>query len=159
MKKLLLRTFALTAGFGFLCLTAGAVDAPVSGTYKANGKDAKLAFAVAKKGDPFSGKETIVVVLTEKDTAGNPKPDFDAGFGKYGSGLTLTFTKPDGDIIGCEVYHEANKAKNFSSIGRLKAENFKIDGDTISAHITTGGPATFFEDTWQVDLTFKAKIQ
>jgi hypothetical protein len=159
MKKTFVRLVTLGAGLILTSAALQAADAPVTGTFKGNGKDAKLAFAMAKKGDPFSGKETLVVVLTEKDTAGNPKPDFDAGFGKYGNSLTLTFFKDGGDIVGCEVNHDGNKNKPFSSIGKMKAENFKIEGSDVSAHLTTGGPVTAFEDTWQVDLNFKTKIQ
>lgn len=156
MKKASVAFLALTTA---VTLSAANLFAEVSGVFKGNGKDAKIAFVTAKKGEPFSGKETVVVVLTEKDTAGDPKPDFNAAFGKFGNSLTLTFMKPEGDIIGCEVNHDGNKNKPFSSIGKIKAENFKIEGSDISAHVTTGGPATTFEDTWQVDLNFKAKIQ
>jgi hypothetical protein len=40
------------------------------------------------KREPFSGKEAITVILTEKDPKSVQKPEFDASFGKLGSALS-----------------------------------------------------------------------
>lgn len=153
------RSLMLAGGLAFSTSTLPAADPAVSGTFRSSGKDAKIAFVTAKKGEPVSGKQTIVVVLTEKDTAGDPKPDFSADFGKFGSSLTITLTRPDGQIVRCQVNHDGNSRGPFSSIGKVKAENVKIEGTLVSAHLTTSGPVKTFADTWDVDLTFHATIR
>jgi hypothetical protein len=159
MKRTMTHSLVLAGGLALWASTLQAADPAVTGTFRSNGKDAKIAFVMAKKGEPLSGKQTIVVVLTEKDTAGDPKPDFSADFGKFGSSLTITLTTPDGQIVGCQVNHDGNTRGTFSSIGKLKAENFKIEGPLVSAHLTTNGPVKTFGDTWDVDLTFHAKTR
>ena len=153
------RCLVLAGGLAFSASTLHAADPAVTGTFRSNGKDAKIAFATAKKGEPISGKQTIDVVLTEKDTAADPKPEFGADFGKFGSSLTITLTTPDGQIVRCQVNHDANTRGVFSSIGKLKAENLKIEGALVSAHLTTSGPVQTFGNTWDVDLTFRTKIR
>jgi len=37
---------------------------PFEGKFSANGKDAKLAFLMARKGDPFSGKPVTVLIFS-----------------------------------------------------------------------------------------------
>ena len=130
-----------------------AADGAVTGTFMGNGKDAKLAYAVAKKGEPFSGKETMEITLTEKDTGGNT---FKALFGDFGSALILKINS-DGDIIGCQVVHTAHQKQGFSSLGRIKTENYKVEPTSVSAKVTTGGVLDTFGEKWSVDLTFNAK--
>src|ERR1043165_9038816 len=45
---------------------SAADDQPVSGVFKGNGKEAKLAYASARKGEPFADKPTTVLTFTEK---------------------------------------------------------------------------------------------
>jgi hypothetical protein len=127
----------------------------VTGTFMGNGKNAKLAYVTAHPGEPFSGKETIVVVLTEKDPGTEAKPEIKAAFGNFGSALILTINSA-GDIIGCEVAHEAHEKKPFSSIGKIKTEGFSINKNMVQSKVTTGGPVDAFGQTWAVDLSFHA---
>lgn len=154
MKHTLTRTLALTALL-MAASVATAADPAVTGTFMGNGKDGKLAFAIAKKSEPFSGKETVEVTLTEKDTGGNP---FKAVFGEFGSALVLKIDSA-GDIIGCQVVHSAHQKQGFSSLGRIKAENYKLDQGVISARVTTGGEVDTFGEKWAVDLTFKTPVR
>jgi hypothetical protein len=131
-------------------------DAPVSGTYRANGKDAKLAYAVAVKHEPFSGKEAVTIVFTEKDPSTEKKPDITASFGKLGNALIVTITK-DGSVIGCEVAHTALKHMGASTIGRLKLQDLKWQGPVLKGRLTTGGPVDLFDEKWEADLTFDVK--
>src|SRR5438105_541921 len=102
---------------------AANVKPTVSGIFKGNGKDAKLAYVSARWGEPFGGKPGIVLVFTEKDHSKDNKPDFNASFGKFGSALVVS-THDDGEIYGCEVTHSAMEKKGFSSIGHLEAIDF-----------------------------------
>lgn len=155
MKKPFLRAISF-ALFG-LMISAPAL-AEVTGTFKGNGKDAKLAFARAMKGEPFSGEETVVVLLTEKDTSAEKKPEMKVAFGDYGSALIVKITK-SGNIYGTDVSHSAHTKRPFSSIGTLKIEGFKWDASGVSGKLSTGGQDKFFDETWEVDLTFKAPVQ
>jgi hypothetical protein len=131
-------------------------QASVSGTFKGNGKQAKLMFVSARWGEPFNDKPGIKLVFTEKDHSRDPKPDFNAAFGRYGSALIVSLHE-DGGIFGCEVAHSALKG-TFSSIGKIKANDFKIDKGMVQGQLTTGGPADFFGESWEVDLKFSAPL-
>lgn len=133
-----------------------AADPPVTGTFTANGKPAKLAFVRAVKGDGFDGKPTTVLVITEKDASKDDKPDFHASFGKFGNSLTITVF-PDGQIIGCEVSHTALSHKNFSSVGNIKTADFKMGSGTIECKILTDGEIESLGEKWEVNLTVKTK--
>jgi len=148
----------LLAVTGVLAVTgrlAAADDPPVSGVYKANGQEAKLAYVSTSKGEPFADKPTIVMVFTEKDHSKDKKPDVGAMFGKYGSALIMKVYE-DGQIVGCQVAHTAIKKGSFSSIGQMKMSDFKIADGKITGKLSTGGEAETFGDKWQVDLKFQA---
>jgi hypothetical protein len=154
MKKTLHLVPALAA-FLMAASVASAADPAVTGTFMGNGKDGKLAFALAKKSEPFSGKETVEVTLTEKDTGGNP---FKAMFGDFGSALILKIDS-EGSIIGCQVVHSAHQKQGFSSLGRIKTENYKLDQGVLSAKVTTGGEIDTFGEKWAVDLNLKVPVK
>ena len=78
----------------------------MTGVFKGNGKEAKLVHVSAHWREPFNDKPSMVLVFTEKDHSKDKKPDFDAGFGKFGSALIVSLHE-DGDIFGCEVAHSA----------------------------------------------------
>ena len=130
-------------------------DEAVSGTFKGNGKPAKLAFASARQGETFADKPTFVIVLTEKDHSKEKRPDFKAGFGDFGSALILTL-HPDGKIVGCEVAHAAHDKKPFSSVGKIECTEFKVADGDVTGKVTTKGEVKTFGQTWEVDLTFRA---
>src|SRR5438128_2953897 len=97
----------------------------VTGVFKGNGKEAKIANVSAHWREPFSDKPSMVLVFTEKDHSKDKKADFNAGFGKFGSALVVSLHE-DGDIFGCEVAHTALKHQNFSSIGHIKTDDFQF---------------------------------
>jgi hypothetical protein len=136
--------------------SAFADENTVSGTFKGNGKEAKLAYITAKKGEPFADKPTIILVMTEKDHSKDAKPDFNAGFGKFGSALILTI-HPDGKIIGCQVVHAAHQRSGFSSVGNINMTDFKIADGKITGKVATDGEVKTFGETWEVKLELKAK--
>ena len=136
---------------------AANVKPTVSGIFKGNGKDAKLAYVSARWGEPFSGKPGIVLVFTEKDHSKAAKPDFDASFGKFGSALIISLHE-DGDIYGCEVVHSALEKKNFSSIGKIETSAFTSDDGKVEGELTTNGPADAFGESWEVKLKFVAPL-
>jgi hypothetical protein len=136
---------------------AANVRPSVTGVFKGNGKEAKLAHVSAHWREPFSDKPSMVLVFTEKDHSKDKKPDFNAGFGKFGSALVVSLHE-DGDIFGCEVAHSALKHQNFSSIGKIRTNNFEFADGKVQGELTTDGPAEVFGETWEVNLKFVAPL-
>src|SRR6266550_1863528 len=133
-----------------------AADSEVSGIFKGNDQPAKLMFVSAHKGTPVAGKDTIKLVLTEKDHAKNERPDLKALFGDYGSALMIGI-QPDGKVVTCDIAHEALKQKPISSPSSVKMSDFKNEGGQISGKLATDGKQEAFGQTWEVNLIFKAK--
>jgi hypothetical protein len=136
---------------------AANVKPTVTGEFKGNGKDAKLAYVSAHWREPFGDKPSIVLVFTEKDHSKDKKPDFNGGFGKFGSALIVSLHE-DGDIFGCEVVHGALQHKNFSSIGRIKTNDFDYADGQVKGELTTDGQAEIFGETWGVNVKFVAPL-
>lgn len=136
---------------------AANVKPSVTGVFKGNGKDAKLTNVSAHWREPFGDKPSIVLVFTEKDHSKDKKPDFNAGFGKFGSALVVSLHE-DGDIFGCEVAHSALKHQNFSSIGKIQTNNFEYADGKVQGELTTDGPADIFGESWEVNVKFVAPL-
>ena len=136
---------------------AANVKPSVTGVFKGNGKDAKLTNVSAHWREPFGDKPSIVLVFTEKDHSKDKKPDFNAGFGKFGSALIVSLHE-EGDIFGCEVAHSALKHKNFSSIGKIQTNDFEYADGKVHGELTTDGPADIFGESWEVNVQFVAPL-
>jgi uncharacterized protein (TIGR03000 family) len=134
--------------------SAATADTSVAGVFKGNGREAKLAFASATKGEPFGGEETIVLVFTEQDHSKEKKPQTKAGFGDFGSALIVTVT-PEGKVVGCEVAHAAHTKGTFSAIGDIKSSDFKIADGKIQGKLATDGEVKTFGQTWEVNIKFQ----
>jgi len=130
---------------------AANVKPSVTGVFKGNGKDARLVYVSAHWREPFGDKPSIVLVFTEKDHSKDKKPDFNAGFGKFGSALIVSLHE-EGDIFGCEVAHTALKHQNFSSIGKIMTNDFEYAGGQVKGELTTDGQADVFGETWEVNV-------
>jgi hypothetical protein len=133
------------------------VKPTVSGKFVGNGKNAAIKFVMVEEHEPFSGKEAITLIFTEKDPATAKKPSFDAMFGKLGSALILSVHN-DGEIFGCQVAHSAHSKQGFSSLGVIKMLEFKIEGGNVRGHVSTGKELDAFGEKWDVDLTFAAPL-
>jgi hypothetical protein len=136
---------------------AANVKPTVTGLFKGNGKEAKIAYVSAHWREPFNDKPGMVLVFTEKDHSKDNKPDFNAAFGKFGSALIISLFE-DGDIFGCEVVHSAHKKQGFSSLGSIRTSNFKYEEGKVEGELMTEGQLEFFGDTWEVNLKFVAPL-
>ena len=136
---------------------AANVKPSVTGTFKGNGKEVKLAFVSAHWREPFGDKPSMVLVFTEKDHSKDKKPDFNAAFEKFGSALIISLHE-DGGIFGCQVVHSAHSKKGFSSIGQIKADNFEFADGKVQGELTTDGEVEVFGETWEVNLKFVAPL-
>ena len=135
---------------------SAADDAPVTGVFKGNGKEAKLAYVSTFKGEPLGDKPTIVIVFSEKDHSKDKNPPAGAAFGKYGSAFVITIYE-DGKIVGCQVAHAAHKKSGFSAIGDLKMSDFKLEDGKMRGKLSTGGEVETFGEKWEVDIKFQAQ--
>jgi hypothetical protein len=136
---------------------AANVKPTVTGTFKGNGKEAKLAYVSARWGEPFSGKAGIVLVFSEKDHSKASKPDFDAAFGKFGSALIISLHE-DGQIYGCQVVHSAHQKQGFSSIGNVETIDFNYENGKVQGELVTHGQVDTFGETWEVNIKFVAPL-
>ena len=143
-------------GLGVLTTTAAADDASVKGTFKGNGKETTLTHVLVKKGDQ-DRKDRIILMLTEKEVPKNKDPEMDVVFGRLGSALMITI-KPDGTITGCHIAHSAHGKGGFQSIGEMTMSDFKIADGMISGKLSSGGEQKAFGESWEVNLSFKAKV-
>src|SRR5947207_6010176 len=136
---------------------AANIKPSVTGVFKGNGKEAKLTYVSAHWREPFSDKPSMVLVFTEKDHSKDKKPDFNAGFGKFGSAVVVSLHE-DGDIFGCEVAHSALQHKNFSSVGTIKTNDFEYADGQVKGELTTDGPTDIFGEVWEVNVKFLAPL-
>lgn len=136
---------------------AANVPPSVTGTFKGNGKDAKLSYLSARWTEPFDGKPGILLVFTEKDHSKDKKPDFDASFGRFGSALVVSVHE-DGRIYSCQVVHSAHKKQGFSSVGNIEMIDFTFADGKVEGELTTNGQLDTFGETWEVKLKFVAPL-
>src|SRR2546421_3639062 len=136
---------------------AANVKPSVTGVFKGNGKDAKLAHVSAHWREPFSDKPSMDLVFTEKDHSKDEKPDFNAAFGRFGSALIIS-VHDDGEIFGCQVVHSAHQKQGFSSIGSIHTNNFTFENGKVEGELTTDGQLDTFGETWEVKIKFVAPL-
>ena len=151
---------AATALVCAVCFAASALAAgPVEGAFKANGKDAKLGYVIAKKGEPFSGNPTVTLVFSEKDASKDPKPDMHAQFGDLGDALVIRLMNENGKytVIGSEFAHSALKHSGASASGVVDIKDAAVANGELSGHLVTGPDAKIFSEPIAVDLRFHVK--
>jgi hypothetical protein len=138
------------------CLSSLRADEPtITGSFKGEGKDAKLISLLIKEGkDDRKGR--LILIFSDKKLTGK-ETDLDAMFGRLGNCLVITM-KPDGTITNCLVAHTAHGEQGFQSIGEIELKGMKKDGGKLSGHLTTNGPQKAFGKSWEVDLKFSVKL-
>jgi hypothetical protein len=129
----------------------------VTGVFKGNGKDAKLAYVSARWREPFGDKPSMEVVFTEKDHSKDKKPELSAAFGRFGSALIISLHE-DGSIFGCQVVHSAHQKQGFSSIGSIHTNDFTFEDGKVEGELTTDGQVDTFGETWEVKVKFVAPL-
>jgi len=136
---------------------AANVKPSVTGAFKGNGKEAKLAYVSAHWREPFGDKPSVDLVFTEKDHSKDKKPDLSASFGRFGSALIISL-HDDGEIFGCQVVHSAHQKQGFSSIGSIHTNDFTFEGGKVEGELTTDGQLDTFGETWEVKIKFVAPL-
>ena len=136
---------------------AANVKPSVTGTFKGNGKEVKIAFVSAHWREPFDDKPSIVLVFSEKDHSKDNKPDFNAAFEKFGSALIISLHE-DGGIFGCQVVHTAHEKQGFTALGEIKTNNFEFADGKVEGELTTDGQLDTFGEKWEVNVKFVAPL-
>ncbi len=144
---------------GLLVLAALAVADPgkVSGSYLANGREAKLAFVTAAPHAPWEGQAAYYLVLSEKDPGASAAPNLEAMHGNLGDALVISVTER-GKVLGMVLCHKAIRNYAFSSNGDLQVRDFSIAPGRLSGRFYVDQPGEFFGDTYNVDLTVTAPL-
>src|SRR5262245_33165477 len=136
---------------------AANVKPSVTGVFKGNGKEAKLAYVSARWREPFGDKPSMDLVFTEKDHSKDKKPDLNAAFGRFGSALIISLHE-DGGIFGCQVVHSAHQKQGFTSIGSIHTNDFSSEDGKVEGELTTDGQVDTFGETWEVKIKFVAPL-
>jgi hypothetical protein len=136
---------------------AANVKPSVTGAFKGNGKEAKLAYVSAHWREPFGDKPSVDLVFTEKDHSKDKKPDLSAAFGRFGSALIISLHE-DGGIFGCQVVHSSHQKQGFSSIGSIHTNDFTFENGKVEGELTTDGQLDTFGETWEVKVKFLAPL-
>lgn len=136
---------------------AANVKPTVTGTFKGNRKDAKIAYVSAHWREPFADQAGIVLVFTEKDHSKDKKPEMGASFGRFGSALIISLHE-DGSIFGCQVVHGAHSKQGFTSLGKIRTNDFEYADGKVEGELTTDGQVETFGETWGADLKFVAPL-
>ena len=136
---------------------AANVKPSVTGVFKGNGKEAKLAYVSPHWREPFGDKPSMDLVFTEKDHSKDKKPDLNAAFGRFGSALIIS-VNDDGEIFGCQVVHSAHQKQGFSSVGSINTNDFTSENGKVEGELTTDGQVDTLGETWEVKIKFVAPL-
>jgi hypothetical protein len=132
----------------------------VDGFYRVDGKDVKLGFVHSSAGEPFAGHPTIVVALSEKDTAdAKDNPLF--WHAKYGGAIVVTLQKNgEGtyDVIGSNFAHPAAKDGGSNGTGMVELKNTKDANGEIAGELVTKPDMTLSDQKLDIDLKFKVPM-
>ena len=129
------------------------------GAYRANGKDAKLAFAVAQKGESFHDMPVYILVFSEKDASKDGSVDADARAGKFGDALIVKLCKTDWgwDVIGNNFVHTGLTGGSASGSGQIKAQDIALTGGEIRGKLKTNPGEKIAGQPLEVNLSFHVK--
>ena len=148
----------LAAGLA-LCEFTHAADKPFSGSFKANGADAKLEHLIAVKDTLFDDRPATMLIFSEKSASSDAKAKDDALFGKLGDALIVRVVR-DGekwDTMGGNLVHASLKHSGVSASGIFRLSDAKLANGELSGHLTTKPGEDIFGEPISIDLTFHVK--
>lgn len=136
----------------------------ITGRFVGNGKEAKLRFAGAYPRDGQSGKNAIVIVLSEKDPAASKNPRSDAEFGELGSAVTISLYNPGGEVFEAQLIHPSFPQSPVTAVGPVKGSDVKLAGNRVEGRFKTNGIVSMFEGKpyevkFELDVTVGADIR
>jgi hypothetical protein len=154
------RTFMLSAASVSLAPGLARAADTVSGRFVAQRKEAKLAFVSAYE----AGKETIVIVATEKNHSASKTPARDAEFGEFGSAVTISLTKPASVVSEVQLANAGFPQNPITLTGVVKGVDVKFPGDRVEGRFTSNGGKSMFEGkpyevTFDLDLQVSVQVR
>jgi hypothetical protein len=159
------KSFFLVAIFSCVSAHVLADGSTFSGTYRVNGKDAKLNHMTVKPGGCMFG-DGVAFVLSEKEV--NAKPGekfsdvaFNAQMGGFGDALAVQICSSH-DTWKVENSNFSHSGLNHTSgtwVGQLKVEGLTVANGEYSGHLVSIKDAKLFDDNQllEVNITFNAK--
>ena len=138
--------------------TTNALCAAVEGVYRANGNDVPARFALLRKGDD-SNPPTVKLILSQKDASADTRADFSAQMGDLGSAVVITLARTDAgyDVIGALFAHPALKRSGANASHLVQARDIVVADGEMRGRIVSGADAMLFDETIEIDLTFRAR--
>lgn len=146
----------LLAMAGTNALAANGFD----GSYRVDGKDAKLAHVLAQKGEPFHDMPTTMLVFSEKDASHDERAVANARTGQFGDALVATLCKTDWgwDVLGAEFVHSGIEGSHrASSAGIVKAKDVTIASGEIRGRLKTDAGEKLAGQSIEINLNFHVK--
>ena len=129
------------------------VPPTVTGIFTGNGTKRKaLAFVSAHWQEPFSGKNGIALVFTEKDHSKEKKPDTPAMFGRFGRSSSRSMKMADLWFAGWCTARQ--RTRGFSSVGNIEATEFTYADGKVEGEISTNGPVETLATSGEVKIKF-----
>ena len=158
-----MRSTRLFPALALLALVPAAALAaqPIDGHYQANGKDGKLAYLLAQKGEAFHDMPTDVLIFSEKDASHDADPVADARKGDLGDALVVTVVQaPWGwDTLSGYLYHAGlSDTHRADTAGVIKLKDAAVANGEIHGHLVTDAGEKVGDQRIDIDLKFQAKL-
>jgi hypothetical protein len=147
------------------CLSANAFAAgsSFSGTYRVNGKDAKLNYMTVMPGGCF--KDGIAFALSEKEVQPKPKESIgDVGFNaqmkSFGDAVVVTVCSRHDtwEVDHSNFSHSALKDAAGTWVDQLKVEGVTVANGEYSGHLVSIKDAKILDQPLEVNIVFHAKL-
>lgn len=150
----------------FACVSAHALAAgsSFSGTYRVNGKDAKLAHITAMAGGCFH--DGVGILLTEKEVQAKPDENFGdisfkAQMSSFGDAIAVQICARHDtwEVDHTNLNHSAVKPAAGTWDKQLKVEGMTVANGEYSGHLVSIKDAKLYDDgqPLEVNITFHAK--
>ena len=64
-----------------------------------------------------------------------------------------------GSVWIAEIAHAEAKNTHFGVVTELQVKSFRLEGDRLTAQLTTNGEQTFTDDRYSIDLTIDVPLE
>jgi hypothetical protein len=158
MKTSFRQAFLIVATAAMAASAMAATQAPITGIFRLNKQDAPLKFATLRPGESYLNKDTVDVILSEREPVPTEVGPLlgRASRGDYGDAVALTFTR-DGQVVACALVHRGNSSRPFNCLGKLRVKDLTFKEGGVRGKITSRGKVKTFDDVWKIDLSFWAE--
>ena len=138
---------------------AANVKPSVTGVFKGNGKDAKLAHVSAHWREPFGDKPSIVLVFTEKDHSKDKKPDFNAGVRQVRQRIDRLAPRRRRHLWLRGGAQRASEHKTSARSARSRRTTSSIADGKVKGELTTDGQADMFGESGRSTSSLSRRLE